>query len=109
MMVDKHEFSFDKQNILFHYTRLESALKIITSNTLLFGNFETMNDISEVRREIFDEKLEKEICLYKSISFTTDQNDPRGFAVDSLWGYYAEKGNGVCLAFDKFNVSSTKF
>ncbi len=38
---------------------------------------------------------------YKTISFTIDKPTKRGFEIDSLWGYYAEKGNGVCLVFDK--------
>ncbi len=88
-------------NMLFHFTKFESALKIIATNCLLLGRFENMNDISESRREIFDDELEEEISLYKSLSFTMDRQEKRAFEIDSLWGYYAEKGNGVCLVFDK--------
>ena len=90
---------------LFHYTSFESALKIISSNTLRFGLFENMNDIAEVKREYFTnidiEKVELEMKKYKSISFTWDDLNKRGYEIDSLWGYYAQKGNGVCLVFDK--------
>ena len=35
------------------------------------------------------------------MSFTFDTKGKRAFEIDSLWGYYAEKGNGACLAFDR--------
>ena len=34
-------------NHLFHYTKFESALKILISGTLKFGDFKNMNDIAE--------------------------------------------------------------
>lgn len=92
-------------NNLFHYTSFDSALKIISSNTLKFGLFENMNDVAEVKREYFTnidiEEVEFEMKKYKSISFTWDDSNKRGYEIDSLWGYYAQKGNGVCLVFDK--------
>ena len=90
-------------NLLFHFTKFQSALKILTSNTLLFGTFDGMNDIAESCREVYcDSKdVEEELSRYKSISFTYDKINKRPFEIDSLWGYYAEKGNGVCIAFDK--------
>ena len=42
-------------NHIFHYTTFSSAIKIIASNNLLFGDFKNMNDISESRREVFNE------------------------------------------------------
>ena len=91
-------------NMLFHYTRFDSALKIISTKKLLFGNFTNMNDISESFREVFNEIAEDELQKYKSLSFTFDKKDKRAFEIDSLWGYYAEKGNGVCLVFDKKRI-----
>jgi hypothetical protein len=88
-------------NMLFHYTRFESALKIISTNQLLFGDFSKMNDISESSREVFNDLAEEELKKYKSLSFTFDTKGKRAFEIDSLWGYYAEKGNGACLAFDR--------
>ncbi len=88
-------------NMLFHFTKFESAIKILATNYLLFGEFASMNDISEARREVFSDDLAEEILLYKSLSFTEDGNIIRAFSIDSLWGYYAERGNGICLAFDK--------
>ena len=91
-------------NLLFHYTKFESALKIITTKRLLFGDFSKMNDISESCREVFNELAEEELKKYQSLSFTIDKKGKRAFEIDSLWGYYAEKGNGVCLAFDKKKI-----
>lgn len=86
-------------NHLFHYTTFLSAIKIIASKNILFGDFKNMNDISESRREVFNEIAIVELCKYKSLSFTFDNSYKRGFEIGSLWGYYAEKGNGVCLVF----------
>ena len=91
-------------SLLFHYTKFESALKIITTKRLLFGDFSKMNDISESCREVFNELAEEELKKYQSLSFTIDKKGKRAFEIDSLWGYYAEKGNGVCLAFDKKKI-----
>lgn len=88
-------------NHLFHYTTFTSAIKIISSKKLLFGDFKNMNDISESRREVYDEVATEELYKYKSLSFTLDKYTKRGFEIDSLWGYYAEKGNGMCLVFNK--------
>ena len=51
-------------NMLFHYTRFDSALKIISTKILLFGNFTNMNDISESFREVFSEIAEDELQKY---------------------------------------------
>lgn len=92
---------------LFHYTNFESALKIIATHSLKFGNFEDMNDIAETNREVFgmvaDDIIYRALSEYHSISLTLDNSSRRGFSIDPLWGHYAQKGNGVCLVFDKNN------
>ena len=93
-------------NHLFHFTSFSSSIRIISSNSLIFGDFKNMNDISESRREIFDEAAIAELNKYKSLSFTLDKCGKRGFEIDSLWGYYAEKGNGACLVFNKKKLIS---
>lgn len=92
-------------NHIFHYTTFLSAIKIIESKNLLFGDFKNMNDISESWREVFNEIAIVELCKYKSLSFTFDNSYKRGL-IDSLWGYYAEKGNGACLVFNKSKLIS---
>lgn len=90
---------------LFHYTSLESAIRIILTKSLRFGEFANMNDIAEIRKESFG-YCEPEIMLrvlskYRAISLTFDKVDNRGFAINTLWGYYADKGRGACLVFNK--------
>src|SRR5574344_1372303 len=104
-MAKPNFMTFDR-NKLFHFTTFESALKIISSRKLIFGDFSGMNDISESRRDFFIEAAEKELQKYRSISFTIDKKGKRAFEIDPLWGYYSEKGNGVCLAFDKSKIIS---
>lgn len=95
-------------NHLFHYTKFESALKIIASGSLIFGDFKNMNDIAEAYREVFgmakDSIINRVLAKYQLICFTSDNRTRRGFSIDSLWGHYAQKGNGVCLVFDKRKI-----
>lgn len=92
-------------NHIFHYTNLDAAIKIILSNSIRFGSFANMNDIAESNMELLDNidsnTFRSIAYSYRSISFTADANPDRGFAIDCMWGYYSEKGRGVCLVFDK--------
>lgn len=101
----KNEMTYNGNHI-FHYTNLDAAIKIIISNSLKFGEFANMNDIAESYRDLLDnidsQTLRRILSEYRSFSLTEDtSNSERGFAIDCLWGYYAEKGQGVCLVFDK--------
>lgn len=101
----KNEMTYNGNHI-FHYTSLDAAIKIILSNSLRFGEFANMNDIAESYRDLLDnidsQTLRRILSEYRSISLTEDtSNSERGFAIDCLWGYYADKGQGVCLVFDK--------
>ena len=103
--VEKNFMTYCDGDKLFHYTKFDSALKIIISNKLRFGRFEDMNDIAEVNRDIFAniplDVVYKELGKYQSISLTIDRQSPRGFEINPLWGHYADKGKGICLVFDK--------
>lgn len=48
------EFEYDKY--LYHYTNIESAIKIICSNTLLFSSLNHTNDLLEAKMKIIFEK-----------------------------------------------------
>ena len=89
---------------VFHFTRFDSALRILATKSLKFGRFENMNDIAEVKRDIYGmitvDTINKELSKYQSISLTLDKPSHRGFYIDPLWGHYAQEGNGVCLVFD---------
>lgn len=99
---------------VFHFTRFESALKILATKSLQFGFFNDMNDIAEVKKDVYglisSDLILNELSLYQSISLTKDKRTNRGFYIDPLWGHYAQKGNGVCFVFDinrlKLNVNN---
>lgn len=102
---------FDSEN-LYHFTKYDSALKILLSQTLLFGKCSEMNDINESIKIFCHTNLSKndsaernkiiELENYQQLSFTMDiDQTQRGFELSSMWGYYAEKGLGACLVFDK--------
>ena len=109
---------FEKTEKLYHFTSFDTALKIIESNSLRYGRLNNMNDIHENDKivlvdannhptdkfpsDVLDE-LYDEIYKYRQISLTADDNegDKNGFDLHQMWGLYADKGEGVCLIFDK--------
>ena len=62
-------FIRDIGHLVYHYTKFENAIKIISSRSLIFGEFGNMNDIAESRREIFGNipinKINIELSKYK--------------------------------------------
>lgn len=109
---------FEKTEKLYHFTSFDTALKIIESNRLRYGRLNNMNDIHENDKivlvdannhptdkfpsDVLDE-LYDEIYKYRQISLTADdkEGDKDGFDLHQMWGLYADKGEGVCLIFDK--------
>ena len=73
--------TFQKTERLYHYTSVCSAMKIIASGTLKFGNLKQMNDINEVYRQIFYGKdvdpkdIEQELNRYGQISLVCDKKN----------------------------------
>lgn len=106
------KYSFQSTNKLYHYTSRTSAIRILWGKTLKFGKLSRMNDINEVYRclmytqESIDQEQEyhQELDLYQQISFCRDYPQ-RGFNIPAMWGHYAENGYGVCLAFDKSQLT----
>lgn len=109
---------FKQTEKLYHFTSFDTALKIIETNRLKFGRLNNMNDIHENDKLMFagangqgiDEfpsdvldALYEEIYKYRQISLTADseEGDKEGFDLHQMWGLYADKGEGVCLVFDK--------
>ena len=109
---------FEATEKLYHYTSFLSALKIIHTGKLLYSSLKNLNDINESFRPVFvgcdgkDGKypeidlqlLTQAIQKFKQISFSMDKGENKGFAISAMWGHYAEKGNGVCLVFDKEKI-----
>ena len=116
---------------LYHYTSLDSFIKIWMSGHLLFADSNCTNDIFESKKisslgnckiphvdgetdiEImghFMKMLWGEVNNYKQISLTQDYSGKMpGYSSPMMWGQYANKGNGVCfeLNSDKLDLSST--
>ena len=109
---------FEKTEKLYHFTSFDTALKIIESNHLRYGRLNNMNDIHENDKIVFVDannhptdkfpsdvldELYDEIYKYRQISLTADdkEDDKEGFDLHQMWGLYADKGEGVCLIFDK--------
>ena len=109
---------FEQTEKLYHFTKFDTALKILESNRLRFGRLDNMNNIhendkiefvgpnnqqiNEFPSEVLD-ALHDEIYKYRQISLTTEgqPGDNLGFNLHQMWGIYADKGEGVCLVFDK--------
>ncbi len=109
---------FKQTEKLYHFTSFDTALKIIETNRLRFGRLNNMNDIHENDKLMFADAngqgidefpsdvldtLYEEIYKYRQISLTADseEEDKEGFDLHQMWGLYADKGEGVCLVFDK--------
>lgn len=109
---------FKSINKLYHFTKFDTAIKILGSNNLKFGRLHDMNDIHEndklsyvnlqgdtiqsFQSEIL-EVIDVEMAKFRQISFTIDDQETKkfGFDLHQMWGLYADKGQGVCLVFDK--------
>lgn len=109
---------FKQTEKLYHFTAFDTALKIIESNSLRFGKLNNMNDLHENDKISFVDTngqpmddfpsdvldaLHDEIYKYRQISLTAEDKsgDINGFDLHPMWGLYADKGEGVCLVFDK--------
>ena len=98
---------------LYHYTRLDSAIRIILTNHLKFGRLGDMNDVNEAYKRISYEywsdvqtkDVQYELKQYRQISLTMDSSTYQGFDISAMWGHYAEKGKGVCLVFENIGKS----
>jgi len=106
-----------KKELLFHYTKLDTALfDILPHQKLLLNSVAKMNDIYEVRNSInaliksnnwFDklgynnsfEYLKKN--KIKLLSFSQDSDKKRGFDNSLMWSFYGDNYKGVCLVYDK--------
>lgn len=91
---------------LYHYTKFDACIKIFLSGTLLFNKLKDMNDINELYRPLFFKEMDdidKKFNIekdYQQLSFTINGRK-KGFDIPAMWGHYGDKGNGVCLVFNK--------
>lgn len=98
---------------LYHYTSFESAIKIIASNQILFSKMDSLNDINEQNgsevlcAKEYSHRISKALSNYRQISLTTDKKGKFGYDIPAMWGHYAQKGEGVCLIFQKEGLIKT--
>jgi len=100
---------------LYHYTNLDSFIKIWENQTLKFGVISGVNDINEYSKRISTSlyngtlieigqriRIAAEIInSYKQISFTKDYDSYiKGCMSPMMWGHYGAKGKGVCIELD---------
>lgn len=115
---------FKNTDKLYHFTKFDTAIKILESHRLRFGRLHNMNDIHENDKMSYQDldetkidnfsldvldAIDNEMLKYRQISFTIDDDKTQklGFDLHQMWGLYADKGQGVCLVFDK-NVLCNK-
>lgn len=107
-----------KQKRLYHYTTLESFLKIWVTKKLLFSNALKMNDILESHKNLFVMKMSRDlwnryqsvVLSFKQISLTMDYDSYiRGCMSRMMWGHYGQKGEGVCIELnpERLDLSNT--
>lgn len=109
-----HMWQNNVDKMVYHYTSIESAKKILETKSLRFGKLNGMNDINESYRAIWylnktenTEKYVNAVYNYRQISLTLDKPTKRGFDIPPMWGHYAQKGAGVCIVLDKEQLRKT--
>lgn len=117
-----------KNRYLYHYTKIDTCLKILYSETLQFSSISSTNDIFEQKPKIKFKSKNKEmlekfikvqsalkerrtkmqlLCFSKdsdeNVTSPKDEADVRGrgFALPRMWAQYAENNQGVCLIINK--------
>jgi hypothetical protein len=108
---------------LYHYTTIDTFLKIWVSNQLRFSQHNNTNDPFERRKAYnlpintphfsyfvekaneFDKIYSRIFESYKQISFTksysSNLRQANGYTSPMMWGHYAHNENGVCIEIDK--------
>ena len=100
---------------LYHYTSLNSFIRIWHSKKLLFASTSNVNDILEQDRSSsgmnlvwmygFNDMLSK----YRQISFTMSFDTYlKGCMSTMMWGHYGDKGLGVCIELDYTKLKKEK-
>ena len=103
--IDKIKRSINENNTFSHYTRFDSALAILLTSKLKYSDPLQLNDINESSKVVVskpdDTKDSKSIISqFRQISLTSN-GQRKCYDIPAMWAHYAEKGQGVCLLFDK--------
>ena len=118
----KYEELFNNKDMIFHYTKLETALEYILKNKqLLFTKYKDSKDPHESRNRKFSlttsetitwSQFDKLIKINKDINktiqnrlritcFCMNKENYPGYFHSRMWSQYADNHRGVCLAFSK--------
>lgn len=99
---------------LYHYTKFESSIRILSSGQLFLSSYSNCNDINEscgptvISTGEDLQEIWNILKYYVQVSFSMDTHcgnmTKRGYNIPMMWGHYAENGKGVCLAFDKQKI-----
>ena len=97
---------------LYHFTTLDSFMKIWLSKKLLFSDRNRMNDVAEKFDMISGNNITKmqaylyAVREYKQISLANKILDSgiEIYKSPLMWGLYANKGTGICIEFDKHKL-----
>lgn len=104
----------EKKKHLYHYTSLESFLKIWTTKSLLFSEASRVNDILESHKSLWSQVLDlsiirqfqEKVYSYKQISLTMDYDSYiKGCMSRMMWGHYGQKGEGVCIEMNSSKLN----
>lgn len=111
---------FRRNKWLYHFTSFNIARIIIRDKKLKYSILRRTNDVCENAKIIYNEyysdskesvnkDIEREIYLYRQISLSEDKLvfGRRGFDLQQMWGLYADNGCGVCLVFDKDEITKS--
>lgn len=107
----------DDKEKLYHFTSLDSFIKIWLSQKLLFSERINMNDFAEANDMVTgNDYLKMKIYLYciteyKQISLSRQycKNEDEIFKSSLMWGYYANKCTGVCIELDKEKLLTNNY
>lgn len=111
-------YSYD---YIYHFTSIDSLMKILLTNTFRLSNVSTMNDINEsipnYKRGFSDrqraeeiEKIEKNMRSRTFLGcFNVLEKDENIRNKVSMWGHYANGGRGVCLKINKKKLDRLLF
>ena len=105
---------------LYHYTKFESAIRILASGRLFMRSLEKQNDpwefldredtgIAVINQSIeessenlrkHDHAIAERKNFVRQTSFSIDTERLHGWNLTRMWAQYADNHNGVCLIFD---------
>jgi|GEM_PF-831690 len=118
----------NKEENLYHYTNSDSLFKILETQTLKLGTFDSVNDPKESKNwcfkficlksesktnfssKLFDQinnfilKKTKILCLSTNNDIDNIEDVDtlkKGYTYPRMWSHYAENHKGACLVFDE--------